>query len=83
MSNKRDKNKPVYEIWARNSGMCTKWHAQTTSNNFVIFLIKLAWMKRKYKMIDVHYKKGYLKCDECWTEIVAKEMFSDEKINLN
>ena len=49
----------------------------------MIFMFKLIWMKRKYRIIDVYYRNGYDDCIECLTERVKNEMFSDENINLN
>lgn len=72
-----------YEIWGQKSGLCNKWHEQTSTDWFVIFMFKLIWMKRKYRIINVYYRNGYDDCIECLTERVKNEMFSDEKINLN
>lgn len=72
-----------YELWGQKSGLCNKWHEQTSTNWFVIFMFKLIRMKRKYRIVNVYYRNGYDTCKECWNERAKNEMFSNEKINLN
>lgn len=72
-----------YELWGQKSGLCNKWHEQTSTNWFVIFMFKFIRMKRKYRIVNVYYRNGYDNCEECWNERAKSEMFSDEKINLN